>query len=175
MLSGFEVYGTLRETPPEILRQRAAAHKAAVAVAWNDGDLTAYSSDFGPGGVIDFLRIAAGGDLVDYGEELVQVERSSDGFEGGKARDALGTKGVRCFTKNEPNSWWRFDLKRHQVRGDIQRYTLRHGLSNSFGRWTRIPVTSVRTLDQLPAHAQPRSSVSGRWDVGTHHAAERGL
>ena len=102
------------------------------AAAWNGGDLTSYTSDFGPGGVMDYLRKAAGGDLVDgaAGEGLVGVARSSDCD--GKARDVLGTEGVWCCTYREPNSWWRIDFKKHQVRG-IQRYSLRHGWGVNWG------------------------------------------
>ena len=86
--------------------------------------------DFSPGGAIDFLRKEAGGNLVESGKGLISVERSSNRWD--NARNALGIKGVECSTwMNEPNSWWRFDLKRHQVRGDIQRYTLRHGFNVS--------------------------------------------
>ena len=62
---------------------------------------------------------------------LVGVARSSDWY--GTARDVLGTKGVNCITKSKPNSWWRIDFKKHQVRG-IQRYSLRHGNDESGGR-----------------------------------------
>ena len=112
---------------------QAYVTKVAPIVATANGvDLTSYTSDFGPGGVMDYLRKAAGGDLVDgaAGKGLIGVKRSSDDI--GNARDVLGTKGVVCRTDKKPNSWWRIDFKKHQVRG-IQRYSLRHGYSDSYG------------------------------------------
>ena len=109
-------------------KNRLSNHKTMLQTVWELLYGTEPEADFGPGGVIESMREEAGGDLVDGGKDLVGVSRSSNG--GGKARDVLGTEGVRCSTKNKPEPWWQIAFKRHQVRG-IKRYALRHGFFNS--------------------------------------------
>jgi len=109
-------------------RNRLSNHKTMLQTVWELLYGADPEKDFGPGGILESMREEAGGDLVDGGKDLVGVSRSSNGR--GKARDVLGTEGVRCTTKDKRGSWWQIAFKRHQGRG-IKRYALRHGLYDS--------------------------------------------